>query len=374
MMNEFLGNKYVRYSLTLFIGLANLFLLITLLPMILNNPFWSGFISIVSIFGVGFFLAYIFNFAVVRIEKRVHHRIFSILIFLMIILSVLLITSVLILPRIVDTIPTLYNKFNELVNWFAESDFVKQNNIKISVSDLGLSNPQAMIQTIWSSLSTFFGIFLVMILFLFEFPQIQLGLERILPVTFHHQFGKSLSELDRRMSRFTSDYGSLLLVLFVEHLIITFLLGLNPLIAVSVVIFYLIPVVGGFIYLSSVFLLAFSQDNSHILFFISVDSPLTYALIVVAILSIVFMWDSMFLMPKYIGDALKLSFIVVIFVTFMMSLLNWMGFMLSPFVLVLLKFIFDQYVKDKPKFYDYEKENTIVRPEDLKITLKRDKM
>lgn len=373
-MREILRNKYIRYSLFLFLGLSNLFLLITVLPMILNNPFWAGFISIVSVFGVGFFLAYIFNFAVVKIQKRVHNRGIAILIFLMIILSVILITALLIIPRIVDTIPLLYNKFIELVNWFSDIEFVKQNNIKISVSDLGLSNPQVIIQTIWSGLSTFFGIFAVMILFLFEFPQIQVGLDHLLPPAFRIEYGKSLSELDRRMSRFTSDYGSLLLVLFVEHLILTFLLGLNPLIAVSVIIFYLIPVVGGFIYLSSVFLLAFSQENSHILFFIPVESPLTYALIIIAILTIVFIWDSMFLMPKYIGDALKLSFIVVIFVTFMMSLLNWMGFMLSPFVLVLLKFIFDQYMRGKPKFYDYEKENAIEDLEHLKNHPKHDKI
>lgn len=373
-MNEMLKNKYIRYLVFVFLVLVNLFLFITILPMILNNPFWSGFIGIVSIFGVGFFLAYIFNFAVVKIQKRIKSRPLAIVLFLMLILSVLLITGLLILPRIVDTIPTLYNKFIEVVNWFANSDFVKQNNIKISVADLGLSNPQIIIQTIWSSLSTFFGIFAVMILFLFEFPQIQSGLERLLPSSFQLQYGRSLAELDRRMGRFTSDYGSLLLVLFVEHLIVTFLLGLNPLISVSVIVFYLIPIVGGLIYLSSVFLLAFSQESSHILFFIAVDSPLTYALIVIAILTIVFIWDSMFLMPKYIGDALKLSFIVVIFVTFMMSLLNWMGFMLSPFVLVLLKFIYDQYMRDKPKFYDYEKENEIVAVEDLKIKMKRGKM
>lgn len=373
-MNEIAKNRYIRYLLFVLLILANLFLFITVLPMILNNPFWSGFISIVSIFGVGFFLAYIFNFAVVKIQKRVKSRPVAILIFLLMILSVLLITGLLILPRIVDTIPLLYNKFIEVVSWFSDIEFVKQNNIKVSVADLGLSNPQVIIQTIWSSLSTFFGIFAVMILFLFEFPQIQLGLERLLPMSFQLQYGRSLAELDRRMGRFTSDYGSLLLVLFVEHLIVTFLLGLNPLISVSVIIFYLIPIVGGFIYLSSVFLLAFSQDQSRILFFISVDSPLTYALIVIAILSIIFIWDSMFLMPKYIGDALKLSFIVVVFVTFMMSLLNWMGFMLSPFVLVLLKFMFDQYMRDKPTFYDYEKENQTVPLKDLKIKLKRDKM
>lgn len=373
-MNEIAKNKYIRYLLFVLLILVNLFLFITVLPMILNNPFWSGFIGIVSIFGVGFFLAYIFNFAVIRIEKKIHSRALSILIFLLIILSVLLITAILIIPRIVDTIPTLYNKFIELVNWFSQIEFVKQNNIKISVADLGLSNPQVIIQTIWSSLSTFFGIFAVMILFLFELPQIQLGVKRLLPSSFQLQYGRSLSELDRRMGRFTSDYGSLLLVLFVEHLIVTFLLGLNPLISVSVIIFYLIPIVGGFVYLSSVFLLAFSQENSHILFFISVDSPLTYALVVIAVLTVVFIWDSMFLMPKYIGDALKLSFIVVIFVTFMMSLLNWMGFMLSPFVLVLLKFIYDQYMRDKPRFYDYEKENEIVPLEDLKIKMKRGKM
>lgn len=374
MMQEILQNKYIRYSLLLFFALANLFLMITILPMILNNPFWSGFIGIVSIFGVGFFLAYIFNFAVERIQKRVKNRTLAVLLFLLVILSVLVITALLIIPRIADTIPLLYNKFLELVNWFAATDFVKQNNIRISVSDLGLSNPQAILQMIWSSLSTFFGIFAVMILFLFEFPQIQQGLERLLPRSFHAGYGQSLLELDRRMSRFTRDYGSLLLVLFVEHLILTFFLGLNPLIAVSVVVFYLIPVVGGFMYLSSVFLLAFSQENSSILFFIHVDSPLTYAFIVLTILFVVFIWDSVFLMPKYIGDALKLSFIVVIFVTFMMSLLNWIGFMLSPFVLVLLKFIFDQYVRSKPKFYDYEKENEKEAIEYLKKPFKHDRM
>ncbi|MGL4662735.1 MAG: AI-2E family transporter [Culicoidibacterales bacterium] len=373
-MNEILNNKYFRYSLVLFFGLANLWLMIMVLPMILNNPFWSGFISILSVFSVGFFLAYIFNFAVVNIQNRVKNRNFAILLFLTLILSVLLITAILIIPRIADTIPILYNKFIELVNWFTDLEIVKQNNIKISVSDLGLSNPQVIIQTIWSSLSTFFGIFVVMILFLFEFPQIQVGIERLLPKHFQERYGKSFSELDRRMGRFTGDYGSLLLVLFVEHLILTLLLGLNPLIAVSVVIFYLIPVVGGFIYLSSVFLLAFSQEGSHILFIIPIDSPVTYALIVIAILTVVFIWDSMFLMPKYIGDALKLSFIVVIFVTFMMSLLNWIGFMLSPFVLVLLKFMFDEYMREKPRFYDHEKENAIEHLEHLKKHPKHDKI
>lgn len=358
-MREIIANKYLQYSLWLLVTLINLFLIITIIPIVSSNPFWSGFIGIVSMFGVGFFLAYIFNFAVENIQKKVRNRTIAILIFLLIVFSIIIITSVLIVPRIADTIPLLYKQFLTFVDWFSATDFVKQNNIKVaSMSDLGISNPQAIIQILWSNLSTFVGIFLVMILFLFEFPRIKEGLMRLLPPQLQ-RYNHSFIELDRRMGRFTGDYGSLLLVLFIEHLIATFLLGLNPLIAVSVVVFYLIPVVGGFMYLSSIFLLAFSQHGSKILFFIPIDNQLTYALIVLAVLFVIFISDSMFLMPKYIGDALKLSFIVVIFVTFIMSLLNWIGFMLSPFVLVLLKFISDQYLTDKPKFYDHEKENAI---------------
>lgn len=373
-MKEMIKNKYVQYSIFLALALINLLLIITILPIISSHPFWSGFISILSIFGVGFFLAYIFNFAVEQIQKHIKKRSLAVLIFLLIVFSIIIITAVLIIPRIADTIPQLYKQFLILVDWFSNTDFVKQNNINISVNDLGISNAQQIIQLIWSSLSTFVSIFLVMILFLFEFPRIKEGIFRLLPKHIYTKYSQSFYELDGRMAKFTRDYGSLLLVLFIEHLIVTFLLGLNPLIAVSVVVFYLIPIVGGFLYLSSVFLLAFSQTNPHILFFISIDSPLTYALIVFAILFVVFIFDSMFLMPKYIGDALKLSFIIVIFVTFVMSLLNWIGFMLSPFVLVLLKFIFDQYMNSRPKIYDHEKDETVgqVDINDLKKRMKHD--
>lgn len=358
-MKELLKNKYIFYSSVVTFTLINIWLLITIIPVISNNPFWSGFTSIVSIFAVGFFLAYIFNFAVESIQKRVKKRAFAVLIFLFIILGIIIITALLIIPRIVDTIPVIYQQFLILIDWFSNLDFVKQNNIKVSVNDLGISNQQQIIQMIWSNLSTFVSIFLVMILFLFEFPRVEDSIFRFMPKQIFVKYSHSLTELDRRMSQFTKDYGSLLLVLFIEHLIATFLLGLNPLIAVSVVVFYLIPVVGGFLYLSSIFLLAFSQTGSKILFFIPIDSPLTYATIVVMILFLLFLFDSMFLMPKYIGDALKLSFIVVIFVTFVMSLLNWIGFMLSPFVLVILKYVFDHYLGSRPRFYDHEKENAI---------------
>lgn len=373
-MREIIKNKYVQYSIYLALTLVNVLLIITILPVVSSHPFWAGFTSILAIFGVGFFLAYIFNFAVERIQRHIKNRSLAVLLFLLIIFGIIIITAILIIPRIADTIPQLYNQFLILVDWFSNTDFVKQNNIKISVSDLGISNAQQIIQLIWSSLSTFVSIFLVMILFLFEFPRIKEGIFRLLPKQIYTKYSQSFYELDGRMGKFTRDYGSLLLVLFIEHLIVTFLLGLNPLIAVSVVVFYLIPIVGGFLYLSSVFLLAFSQTNSHILFFIPIDSPLTYAMIVIAILFIVFIFDSMFLMPKYIGDALKLSFIVVIFVTFVMSLLNWIGFMLSPFVLVLLKFIFDQYMHTRPKIYDHEKDQTIVEVDinDLKKRMKHD--
>lgn len=362
MFKKLITSRLIQVLVVILLTLLIVYVGTLLIPVI-SQSFLNNILNLFSIFIIGAFLAYIFNFAVVGIQKKVKSRNLAVLIFLFIVFGVIIGTFWIIFPQMLKNIPKVYLNISSVLSDFKENEFIVKNNISIPDIATFIPNQQILIATIWSGVVPFLGMILVTIICLFEYPNIVSGIKTIMPIKIWEAINTQTGEINRRMGKFVGDYGRLLLVLFIEHLFITIILGLNPLISFSVIIFYLIPIVGGFMYLGTIFLLAYSSESHALLFsLISVPSPMLYAVIVVGVFSILFIWDSMILMPKFIGDALKISFLVVLFVTILMSQLNWIGLMLSPFVLVLLKYFFDYYIEIRDqsnKIFDFEEDERI---------------
>lgn len=362
MFKKLITSRLIQVLVVILLTLLIVYVGTLLIPVI-SQSFLNNILNLFSIFIIGAFLAYIFNFAVVGIQKKVKSRNLAVLIFLFIVFGVIIGTFWIIFPQMLKNIPKVYLNISSVLSDFKENEFIVKNNISIPDIATFIPNQQILIATIWSGVVPFLGMILVTIICLFEYPNIVSGIKTIMPIKIWEAINTQTGEINRRMGKFVRDYGRLLLVLFIEHLFITIILGLNPLISFSVIIFYLIPIVGGFMYLGTIFLLAYSSESHALLFsLISVPSPMLYAVIVVGVFSILFIWDSVILMPKFIGDALKISFLVVLFVTILMSQLNWIGLMLSPFVLVLLKYFFDYYIEIRDqsnKIFDFEEDERI---------------
>lgn len=362
MFKKLITSRLIQVLVVILLTLLIVYVGTLLIPVI-SQSFLNNILNLFSIFIIGAFLAYIFNFAVVGIQKKVKSRNLAVLIFLFIVFGVIIGTFWIIFPQMLKNIPKVYLNISSVLSDFKENEFIVKNNISIPDIATFIPNQQILIATIWSGVVPFLGMILVTIICLFEYPNIVSGIKTIMPIKIWEAINTQTGEINRRMGKFVRDYGRLLLVLFIEHLFITIILGLNPLISFSVIIFYLIPIVGGFMYLGTIFLLAYSSESHALLFsLISVPSPMLYAVIVVGVFSVLFIWDSMILMPKFIGDALKISFLVVLFVTILMSQLNWIGLMLSPFVLVLLKYFFDYYIEIRDqsnKIFDFEEDERI---------------
>lgn len=276
--------------------------------------------EIIIPFALAFIIAYIVSPLKYWLEHYLNKTVasfLSILCFVICISSILVLISPIIIKQLqnfISTIPTYAAKIEILINQFNNNYFLKEKletgqylSFLEPFSKNLINAGNEIINNGILFFNSLFNIILVLVISFYmsmEFKKIKLFLLKVTKKVNFHDFPKLIEEIDVVLSRFIRGQGSVCLILSIFYSITLFLIGIKfgILLGIFAGLISFIPYVGAFLGGGFTLILGFSQFGF--------SNELLFLLIIFILGQLV---ESYYLTPKFVGDAIKLNPMWIIF-------------------------------------------------------------